>query len=179
MPPRRLPSPRTLLNAALAAAAVVAFTILVFRTDSSPRIEVERRDPPGALDLLRVDIRGAVARPGVVTTARGDRIVDALTLAGGALPEANLDALNLARRVVDGEQIRVPAQGEPTAMLLDLNEASASALEALPGIGSARARAIIAARPYASSDELVERDVLPVEVYEAIRDRVTTGGTAP
>ncbi|MDP2327022.1 MAG: helix-hairpin-helix domain-containing protein [Dehalococcoidia bacterium] len=179
MPPRRLPSPRTLLNTALAVAAVIAFAVLVARSDSSPGIEVQRRDPPGALDLVRVEIRGAVARPGVVTAAPGDRVADALTLAGGALPEADLGALNLARRIIDGEQIRVPTQGELTAMLLDLNEASASDLEALPGIGSARARAIIAARPYASSDDLVERDVLPADVYEAIRDRVTTGSTTP
>lgn len=179
MPPRRLPSAHTLLNAALATAAVIAFVILVARTDSSPGVEVQRRDPFGALDLVRVDIRGAVARPGLVAAAPGDRVGDALALAGGALPEADLAALNLARRVVDGEQIRVPAQGEFAATLLDLNEASASDLEALPGIGSARARAIIAARPYASSDELVERDVLPAEVYEVIRDRVTTAGSIP
>jgi competence protein ComEA len=179
MPPRHLPSPRTLLNAALAAAAVTAFAILVARTDPSPGIEVQRRDPPGAIDLVRVEVRGAVARPGLVTAAPGDRVGDALALAGGALPEADLGALNLARRVVDGEQIQVPARGDRAGMLLDLNEASASDLEALPGIGSTRARAIIAARPYASSDELVERDVLPADVYEAIRDRVTTGSSVP
>ena len=140
MPPRRLPSPRTFLNAALATAAVIGFVILVTRTDTSPGIEVERRAPSGALDLVRVAIRGAVARPGLVTVDPGDRVADALALAGGALPEANLDALNLARRVVDGEQIDVPTQGEATTALLDLNEASAGDLEVLPGIGSARAR---------------------------------------
>jgi len=179
MPSRRLPSPRTLLNAALASAAVVAFAILVTRADSSPGIEVERRDPPGALDLVRVDVRGAVVRPGVVTVEPGDRVADALALADGALPEANLGALNLARRVIDGEQIDVPTRGDVTVALLNLNEASTSDLEALPGIGSARARAIIAARPYASSDELVERNLLPVDVYEAIRDLVTTRGAVP
>ncbi|MDO9446202.1 MAG: SLBB domain-containing protein, partial [Dehalococcoidia bacterium] len=165
--------------AAFAAAAVVAFAILVVRTDSSPGIEVERRDPPGALDLVRVDIRGAVARPGVVTIEPGDRIGDALALAGGALPEADLNALNLARRVVDGERIDVPTRAAATVPLLDLNEASASDLEVLPGIGFARARAIVAGRPYASSDVLVEREVIPADVYEAIRDLVMTGGTAP
>ncbi|PKN81689.1 MAG: hypothetical protein CVU47_05750, partial [Chloroflexi bacterium HGW-Chloroflexi-9] len=123
MPPRHLPSPRTLLHAALATAAVIAFAILVARTESSPGIEVQRRDPPGALDLVRVEVRGAVALPGLVTAAPGDRVGDALALAGGPLPEADLGALNLARRIIDGEQIRVPAQGELTAMLLDLNEA--------------------------------------------------------
>jgi competence protein ComEA len=179
MLPRRSLSPRTFLNTALAAAAVIAFAVIVTREGSSPGIEVERRDPPGALDLVRVDVRGAVARPGVVTVEPGDRVADALALAGGALPEADLGALNLARRVVDGEKIDIPTQGAVTVALVDLNEAPASALEALPGIGSARARAIIAGRPYASSDELLERNLLPADVYEAIRDLVTTGGVGP
>ncbi len=176
------PSARTALNAALAAAALVAFLVLVGRVEESPGIEVERRDPPGQVDTLRVHVSGAVIAPGVVTLAPGDRVIDAIEAAGGPSADAAPDLVNLARRVVDGEQIGVPRAGEPATTLIDLNTASAADLEALPGIGAARSRAIIAARqaqPFISSDDLVARGILPADVYEAIRDRVTTGAPAP
>lgn len=182
---RRIPTPsaRTVLNAALAVVALLAFAILVSRIEESPGIEIERRDPPGQIDTLRVHVSGAVVAPGVVSLAPGDRVVDAIEAAGGASADAAPDRVNLARRVVDGEQIHVPRTGDPPdGGLVDLNTASAADLEALPGIGAARSRAIIAARqaqPFVSSDDLVTRGILPPDVYEAIRDRVTTGAPAP
>ncbi len=173
------PSPRASLHALLVVAALVAFAILVARTGEAPGIEVERRSPAVGLDEVRVDVRGAVAHPGVVVTEPGDRVADVIEHAGGARSDADLDRLNLARRVVDGERIDVPAHGEAaTSALIDLNTASEADLQELPGIGPARARAIVAARAeaaFVSSDDLVDRGVLPESVYEAIRDLVTTG----
>ena len=65
---------------------------------------------PGA--LVVIDVVGQVARPGVVTVPDGSRVVDVLTAAGGALPGADVQRLNLARLVADGEQVFVPRPGE-------------------------------------------------------------------
>ncbi|MDQ2781862.1 MAG: SLBB domain-containing protein, partial [Actinomycetota bacterium] len=61
---------------------------------------------------LVVDVVGQVAHPGIVSVDDGSRVVDVLTAAGGALPEADLRRLNLARAVSDGEQVFVPRPGE-------------------------------------------------------------------
>ena len=62
-----------------------------------------------------VDVVGAVAAPGVVRLPQGSRVVDAIAAAGGATAEAQVSALNLARVLVDGEQIAVPRPGEQPA----------------------------------------------------------------
>lgn len=62
--------------------------------------------------VVLVHVSGAVVSPGVVELRPGDRVGDAIEAAGGAVPEADLDAVNLARPVQDGEQIRIPLPGE-------------------------------------------------------------------
>ena len=128
-----------------------------------------------AADLV-VHVAGNVVAPGLVSLPPGSRVADALTGAGGATAEADLNALNLARLVVDGEQIYVPVPGEtPTrgesggatppggaspgtatsggvsshnggAGLINLNTADESELDALPGVGPAIAARIVAWR---------------------------------
>jgi len=106
-----------------------------------------------------VHVSGAVRDPGIVTLPEGSRVADAVAASGGAMPDARLDRLNLARRVDDGERIHVPRVGEdapppdgPTSRgilpdgRIDLNAASQAELETLPGVGPARAQAIIAER---------------------------------
>jgi hypothetical protein len=61
-----------------------------------------------------VHVAGAVTHPGVVTLPGGDRIIDAIDTAGGARPDANLDAVNLAARLHDGQQILVPSTTDTT-----------------------------------------------------------------
>ncbi len=166
---------RTSLNLLLAAAGLAAFIVLAARSHGSPGIEIETRDPAPGIDELRVDVAGAVADPTVVIVTPGERVIDAIARAGGATSEADTTALNLSRRLVDQDHIVVPRRGE-RAPLLDLNRATASEFEVLPGIGPVYARAIVSARdasgPFASTDELVERDVIPAHVYEQIRDLV-------
>ena len=177
-PPSRPPlTPRQLVQVALALAAVVAAVLLLLRPAAAPGVEVERRPPAPGIDEIRVDVSGAVSAPGVITARPGQRIDEAIAAAGGATPDADLDALNLARRVIDQDHVVVPRRGDPTARLLDLNRATQQQLEALPGIGATRASAIIASRQraaFTSTDELVERGLVPANVYASLRDLVAT-----
>ncbi|MEK6192326.1 MAG: ComEA family DNA-binding protein [Chloroflexota bacterium] len=137
---------------------------------------------------LVVDIEGGVNLPGIHRLPAGSRVADALAAAGGYAESADLAAaarsLNLAAAVVDGQQIYVPVLGETPGSgggaggdgQVNLNRASQSELEALPGIGPVTAERIIAARterPFATLDELVTREVLTARQLEQIADLVT------
>jgi len=123
---------------------------------------------------LVVDVAGKVRRPGIAVLPAGSRVVDALEAAGGARNGVDLTALNLARPVVDGEQILVgvaPAAGVAGTVdspvpggeaLVNLNTADQAALDTLPGVGPVTADAILAWRDsnggFTSVDELLEVD---------------------
>ncbi|MFI8522837.1 helix-hairpin-helix domain-containing protein [Promicromonospora sukumoe] len=122
---------------------------------------------------LLVHVVGEVARPGLVTLADGARVADAVEAAGGVTRKGDLTAVNLARTVVDGEQLYVPKPGEPvpggagpggsgsaasgagaggaasgaagggSGGTVDINTADAVGLEALPGVGPSIAQAIV------------------------------------
>jgi competence protein ComEA len=108
-----------------------------------------------AQKLLVIDVAGAVRHPGLYRLRSGSRIDDAITLAGGATAKAQLDTVNLAAPVADGEQIVVPGRGVAAAAAgasaagsspsapLDLNSATLEALENLPGIGPVTAQKIL------------------------------------
>jgi len=143
-------------------------------------------------DVL-VDVQGAVRRPGLVRLAPGARVADALQAAGGYSRQADLNAaatrLNLAAPLTDGAQVVVPMIGAvaPPASgggtggtgggtLVNINTASPEELEALPGIGPVTVQKIVAARseqPFATLDEMVEREVIDRGQLEDIRDLVT------
>ena len=104
-----------------------------------------------------VYVSGAVASPGVLTLPATSRVIDAITAAGGATPEADLESINLARILVDGEQIRVGVVGEspPSASAgtgtdaqacVRLATATETELQTLPGVGPALAQRIISYR---------------------------------
>lgn len=146
-------------------------------------------DAGGSGGASIVDVEGGVTHPGIWELPSGSRVADALAAAGGYAESADLVAaaqsLNLAASLVDGQQIYVPVLGAaPPATgsggtgggLVNLNRATQSELEALPGIGPVTAAKIIAARteqPFATLDELVGRKVLTAHQLEQIVDLVT------
>jgi len=126
---------------------------------------------PAPAVVLLVHVVGQVRRPGVIRLPAGARVLDAVKAAGGAKTSADLNHLNLARPVADGEQIVVPKPGEAisgfgasgasgvagasgfagkgladggsTGGLVDLNTADASALDSLPGVGPVLSQRIL------------------------------------
>lgn len=144
-------------------------------------------DPPGSAaavavagtvagTVVVVDVTGRVRRPGIVELPAGSRVVDAVEAAGGARRGVDLSSVNLARVLVDGEQVVVGvpapggvaaaaastpgAPGPGAAALVSLNSATQAELEELPGIGPVTATAILQWRsdhgPFTAVDELLE-----------------------
>jgi len=128
---------------------------------------------PAITEELIVDVSGRVRKPGVYSLVKGSRAIDALNLAGGALPGVNLGDINLAHILFDGEQIIVgaprvtyssgsrsaPKAKAPTAASpLSLNSATLAQLDTLPGIGPVMANRIFAYRklngPFTLLDDL-------------------------
>jgi len=156
---------------------------------------------PGSADApaeLVVEVVGAVARPGVYHLPAGSRVGDLVDMAGGYGPRVDTDrasrSLNLAARLADGDQIRVPSRDEATTAgpasgpssspstdrgsttLTDLNRATAPELEALPGVGPATAAKIIAARdqaPFTTVDDLRNRKLVGAKTFDGLRELVT------
>jgi len=144
---------------------------------------------------LVVHVAGDVTKPGVVGLPGGSRVIDAVEAAGGGLPDADLDRLNLAAKVVDGQRILVQKIGEPPAPAdpaavpgdptgatgggpINLNTATAAQLDdALPGIGPTLAAAIIAERDrrggFRSVNELRDVRGIGEKRFADIKDKVT------
>lgn len=143
----------------------------------------------GAEGQVVVDVAGKVRRPGVATLPAGSRVIDAVRKAGGARPGVDLSGLNLARMLVDGEQVRVgapsaaaaaagiPAGTPPGGDLVNVNTASAEQLEELPGVGPVTAAKIIERRaragPFTAVDELLEVDGIGEKTMAELAPHVT------
>jgi competence protein ComEA len=150
--------------------------------DFQAKEETAAREP----QQLMVHVAGAVKNPGVVRIEQGKRVIDAIEEAGGPLPQADLDGLNLAQEVQDGQRITVPIEGETVPGAADggktsgdkvnINLASATELEALPGIGPTLAERIVAYREkkggFKNVEELKQVSGIGEKKFEELRDYV-------
>jgi len=115
-----------------------------------------------------VDVCGAVKEPGVYTFRKGARVIDALRRAK-PLASADIEKLNLARKLRDGEKIRVPFKGE---LRINLNQASLEEILKLPGITRTIAKRIVKYRerygPITSENELLKIKGMNLELLRKI-----------
>jgi len=155
---------------------------------------------------LTVHVAGAVKKPGVYVLSSTARVIDAVTAAGGPLTSADLEGINLAQTLVDTEQIYIPPRSRRTTpvtvaprlkpsrsttpsttpgssgsaagitRVLNLNTATASELDALPGVGPATAKAIIDHRtkkgPFTKIEDLLNVSGIGPSKLAALRDQV-------
>lgn len=188
---------------ALIALAVIATGLVAayVRRPSTPAPPVIVYQPsprttpsPPPMAQIVVHVSGAVASPGVYHLPIGSRIDDAIKLAGGALSDADLNRLNLAARVADGQQVVVPlrqvqaspaplAGAEPAGVAsataprrVNVNTASIPELDGLPGVGPVTAQRIVAYReqhgPFARIEQLREAKLVNNATFEKLKDHV-------
>lgn len=137
-----------------------------------------------AMGICYVYICGAVLKPGVYALPEGSRIYEAIEMAGGLLAEADAASVNQAETVVDGQMIQVFTQTESQdAMLkeekdgrIDINRADKNALMTLPGIGEAKAEAILAYREangrFLSVEELKNISGIKDGIFDQIKEHI-------
>ncbi len=130
-----------------------------------------------------VYITGAVQKPGVYALAQNSRVFDAVNAAGGCLPYADEQSVNLAEAAVDGQHIHIPYQlaGEERRQeesgKVSLNQADLEELKTLPGIGKATAEKIIEYREekgaFESIDDLMKVKGIGKNKFEKIKEKLS------
>jgi competence protein ComEA len=174
------------------------------RSSAHPQVTLPRAphtgtaDPTGSADTTEasdaqpvVAAAGAVVSPGLYKLAAGSRVADVLNAAGGPTADADVDQLNLAMKVSDGDRVYVPRKGEsppPAAGVgggasgaatdgpVNLNAATLEQLDALPGVGPATAQAILDYRKqhgrFRSVQDLLQVQGIGPAKLEKLRQRV-------
>ncbi|MEW1836645.1 ComEA family DNA-binding protein [Nonomuraea angiospora] len=135
---------------------------------------------------MTVHVTGKIRKPGVYLLPAGARVTDAVAAAGGVSRGASPGALNLARRLIDGEQIVVGAPAgqatqaapstDPATTVLDLNSATTDQLEQLPGVGEVLAARIAEFRDthggFTTVEQLREVTGIGPRKYDEIKPKV-------
>jgi competence protein ComEA len=170
----------------LGAAILMLFT-------SQPRGEAVVLLPPPAPKPILVHVSGAITNPGVYKLHPNSHIQEAIEAAGGLLPEADTDTLNLASKLEDGEKILVPYKSQEGAVLpqetngntedsqiiypININTATLDELILLPGIGEVKGQAIIDYReangPFVVIEQIQNVSGIGPTTFENIKDLIT------
>lgn len=172
-------------------------TAVLFKTQNASSeviFSAAEGSPSGKISgKIHVDVEGAVASPGVYQIQEGSRIISALAAAGGLSASADrgwvAKNMNLAAKVADGGKIYIPALSAEasagkqnlngsgnllgvTAGKVNINTASQTEVEGLPGVGPVTAGKIISGRPYQSAEELKSKKIVGAALYEGIKDLI-------
>lgn len=154
-------------------------------TEQATPAETDATPPTSVM----IDVKGAVQQEGLYELPAGSRINDAIEAAGGFLPEADSRSINLAVIVLDESSVYVPKQGEENLAqaaaaavgsaepgLINLNSATEDELTELPGIGPAKAAAIVAHRtdngPFKSTEQLMDVTGIGEKSFEQLKELV-------
>jgi competence protein ComEA len=147
----------------------------------TPAIKVIESAPS---KMLLVHVAGEVKRPGVYPVIDGSRVVDAISAAGGARKGVDLSVINLARKVVDGEQIYLGVKPEKKKVgskvfsgTVYINRASISQFDSLSGIGPVLAKRIVDYRsangPFVDIADLQKVPGIGMKTFERIKSRLS------
>ncbi|OGH02188.1 MAG: hypothetical protein A2798_03610 [Candidatus Levybacteria bacterium RIFCSPHIGHO2_01_FULL_37_17] len=164
--------------------------ISLLSKSSTPQVRFETVESLQAEAEIAVDIEGAVVKPGVYKLKSGSIVQEALIAAGGASEDADREwmakNLNLALKLTNGQKIYIPKLGETgtisviqdvesnSTALININTASSSELDTLPGIGPVTSTKIIDNRPYNSINDLLDKKIVGQSTFEKIKDKITT-----
>ncbi|OGV93042.1 hypothetical protein A3B57_00635 [Microgenomates group bacterium RIFCSPLOWO2_01_FULL_47_10] len=162
---------------------------VAFRMEQDGQVEIITTSSPSPSPLVQtlvVDVGGAVEKPGVYQMAEGSRVNDVLMKAGGLSADADRAyvsrSINLADRLHDGSKVYIPTKDDPNQVsevwsrapagensnsnTIHINSATISELDALWGVGQARAQQIVENRPYNTVQELVTRAKMPQSIID-------------
>ena len=160
-----------LLIVILGIAAVILSTCIYYvrETNTTEHEKAEKAD-----SMLGVHIKGAVESAGFYEVPYGTRVKDLGEVAGGFTENADLNGVNLAAFVKDGDEVYFPYKASKETGAIDLNTATADDLRKLSGIGETTAEKIISYRESVGKfHEVLElRDILGEKLYESIREKV-------
>jgi competence protein ComEA len=163
--------------------------IILLFLNRPKRYPIELLPPPSPAPL-RIHITGAVTSPGVYSLPHGSICADAVAIAGGSLPDADMDRINLAAPLSDGQHTYIPFQSTEAidhstqdinppspAQRLNINTASSSDLENLPGIGPSLAQKIVEYRLnhglFLTIDDLIHVSGIGPAKLDQIRDLIS------
>lgn len=158
-------------------------------------LDAAEKVPETVKEQVTVYVTGAVNHPGIVDVDADARVADAVNACGGALPTADMDSVNMAQKLKDGQQVRIPekhtgvaqlqdgkqspdkTKGKSGENLVNINTADEKALDSLPGIGPSMAKRIIEYRNtegmFQSPEDLKKIKGIGDAKYEKLKDKVT------
>ncbi len=155
------------------------------KSNSSPLVFEQAKEVEAK---IVIDIEGAVINPGVYSLDSKSRTVDVLAAAGGLAEDADRvwveKNINLAKRVSDGLKIYIPRTGEQvlsqsgissgsTGAVININTATTSDLDSLPGVGAVTSQKIIDGRPYSQIEDLIVKKIIGQAIFDKIKDKIS------